>query len=130
MTATPRSARRVRVAIIGASPCGECTSNCCRQNGHDYAVLLRDDEIRKFAPFAVAVPIEQQGGRVVSEHVLPYVAGRCQFLDSDGLCKIYEDRPRSCREFECTGHYNAHGLGAHARFLQLNPDVLARLEAL
>ena len=42
---------RVRLAILGASPCHLCRANCCKQNGHEFAVLLRDDEIRRFAPF-------------------------------------------------------------------------------
>ena len=120
--------RRVRVAIVGASPCGSCRANCCRQNGHEFAVLLRGEEVRRFAPFAVDVQIERQGGGVVSERVLPYVGGRCQFLGEDGLCTIYEDRPASCREFECVRFFNAEGVGRHGRFLQLNPDVRARLE--
>jgi Fe-S-cluster containining protein len=130
MTAATASTRRLRIAILGASPCEGCRANCCRQNGHDYAVLLRADEVRKFAPFALPVPIAQQDGRVITEHVLPYIAGRCQFLGPDNLCTIYEDRPASCRQFECVKHFNAQGLRAHARFLQLNSDVLARLEAL
>jgi Fe-S-cluster containining protein len=129
--------RRLRIAILGASPCGDCAANCCKQRGHDYAVLLRGDEPRRFAPFAVSVPIEQQagpgeqGGRVVHEHVLPYAAdGRCQFLGPEDRCSIYDDRPQSCRDFECVRHYNADGPGRHARFLHLNPDVLDRLERL
>lgn len=110
---------------MGASPCGGCRANCCRQNGHEYAVLLRGEEVRKFAPFAVAVRIG-----VVTEYVLPYVAGRCQFLGENGLCAIYEDRPGSCREFECVRYFNAHGVGAHGRFLELNPDVRERIEGM
>ena len=127
ISATIAPPRRVRVAILGVSPCGDCRANCCRQNGHDFAVLLRGDEIRRFAPFSIDVQIEHDG-RLISERVLPYVAGRCQFLGSDDRCTIYDDRPASCREFECVRHYNAHGLGRHARFLTLNPDVRARLD--
>jgi Fe-S-cluster containining protein len=121
------ASRRVRVAIVGASPCGACAANCCKQNGHAFAVLLRGDELRRFAAFSVDVPIEQ-GGRIVTERVLPYADGRCQFLGSDDRCAIYEDRPASCREFECVRYFNAGGVGRHGRFLELNPDVRGRLE--
>ena len=63
--------RRVRVAIVGASPCGACAANCCKQNGHEFAVLLRGDEVRRFAAFAIDVRIEEG-----FERVLPYVGGR------------------------------------------------------
>jgi Fe-S-cluster containining protein len=120
--------RRIRVAIVGVSPCGSCAANCCKQNGHEFAVLLRGDEVRRFGPFSVDVPVRQQGGGVVSERVLPYVDGRCQFLGEDDRCTIYEDRPASCREFECVRFFNAEGQGRHGRFLELNPDVRRRLE--
>ena len=35
--------RRIRIAILGASPCGQCTAACCRQNGHAYAALLQGE---------------------------------------------------------------------------------------
>jgi Fe-S-cluster containining protein len=44
------------------------------------------------------------------------------------LCTIYEDRPASCRAFECVRFFNSEGVGRHGRFLELNPDVLGRLE--
>lgn len=113
----------MRVAIVGASPCGGCGANCCKQNGHAYAVLLRGEEVRRFAPFAMDVRIEEG-----FERVLPYVGGRCQFLGEDDRCTIYEDRPASCRAFECVRFFNEGGVGRHGRFLELNPDVRGRLE--
>lgn len=118
---------RIRIAILGASPCGRCTSACCRQNGHDYAALLQGDELRRFAPYAVDARIEA-GGRIVIEKVLPYVEGRCVFLGDAGDCLVYEDRPAACRAFECVRHFNRDGIGAHDAFLRRNPRVLAMLE--
>jgi Fe-S-cluster containining protein len=124
--------RRFRIAILGESPCGECrAANCCRQNGHDYAVLLEPHEHARFRPFAIDVPIDHAGQRVV-EKVLPYVSGRCQFLGDDNRCLIYDDRPVNCRRFQCIEQYHSRGTTPHrhGQFLQLNPDVLQRLEAL
>jgi len=118
-----------RIAILGASPCGDCSANCCKRNGHDYAVLLRPSEYARFGPFSAVVAMESGGGRVW-ERVLPYVHGRCQFLGLDDRCTIYEDRPQSCREFECVRYYNAGGAGRHGRFLELNPDVRELLDRL
>jgi Fe-S-cluster containining protein len=121
--------RRVRIAIVGESPCELCTAACCKQNGHEYAVRLRGDEKRKFAAFAVDVPIER-AGEIQFERVLPYVKERCQFLGADDRCAIYEDRPQSCREFQCVEAFNAKGNGRHGRFLELNPRVCEMLETL
>lgn len=120
-------ARRVRIAIVGASPCEGCGANCCRQNGHEFAVLLRGEEVRRFAAFSVQASFNREGRKVL-ERVLPYVKGRCQFLDEEERCRIYEDRPMACREFECVRFYNVGGLGRHGRFLELNPEVCRRLE--
>lgn len=119
--------RRVRLAILGDSPCDACHAACCRQNGHAYAALLKDQEVRRFAPFSVQATLRHEQ-RIVSERVLPYVAGRCQFLGDDDRCTIYEDRPAACRAFQCIAHFNAEGIGRHGVFLQRNPRVRALLE--
>jgi Fe-S-cluster containining protein len=123
---------RFRVAILGESPCPECPGvNCCRQNGHDYAVLLEEAEHARFRPFAVDVVIETNGRQIV-EKVLPYRNGKCQFLGDDNRCLIYEDRPVNCRRFQCVDHYHNRGStpGRHGPFLERNPDVLWRLDRL
>ena len=122
--------RRVRIAILGDSPCHRCAANCCKQNGHDYAALLAGDEVRRFAPFSVDVPIRTADGRVVTERVLPYVDGRCQFLGADDRCTIYDDRPAACRAFQCVPHFNAEAVGQHGVFLRRNPTVRRMLEEL
>ncbi len=122
----------LRLAILGDSPCDLCTAACCRQNGHAYAVLLvGEQERRRFAAFSVDVPVEQ-GGRVSLERVLPYRDGRCAFLGEDDRCTIYEDRPRSCREFQCVTGYHLGGgaVGWHGPFLERNRAVLEMLQTL
>src|SRR4051812_49325728 len=122
---------RLRLAILGSSPCNLCRANCCKQNGHDYAVLLEPDEWRRFAPFCVEVLVDG-GACVTTERVLPYRDGRCQFLGRDDRCTIYEDRPTNCRRFECAPGYHERGtdLSGHSLFLRQNPDVLSILEQL
>ena len=122
--------RTVRVAIVGQSPCGLCTAACCKQNGHEFAALLQGDEVRKLAPFAVDVPLATGDGRLAYERVLPYVAGRCQFLGDDDRCTIYEDRPLACRRFQCVTAYHAEGVGRHGAFLQRNLRVREMLDDL
>ena len=119
----------IRLAIVGSSPCHLCTAACCKQNGHDYAAILRGEEVRRFAAYSIEVPF-QSDGAVVVERVLPYVGGRCQFLDEEDRCRIYEDRPGACRAFECVPQFNAEGVGRHGVFLQRNARVREMLESL
>jgi len=124
--------RRYRLAILGDSPCHLCKgANCCRQNGHDYAVLLEDHEYRRFAPYAVDFVIEHARVRIV-EKVLPYINGQCGFLGADQRCLIYDDRPENCRNFQCIAFYHNNGRtsGEHGLFLHLNPEILQMLDNL
>jgi Fe-S-cluster containining protein len=120
---------RVRIAIVGDSPCDRCTAACCKQSGHEYSALLEGDEVRRFAPYAVAARIHR-GDMIVVEKVLPYVNGRCIFLGDDDRCLVYEARPNACRVFECTKRFNRLGVGKHDEFLTRNPRVLQLLESL
>jgi Fe-S-cluster containining protein len=131
--APPRAvqfSRRVRIAILGSTPCDLCTAACCKQNGHTYAARLQDDEIRKFAPFAIDVPITSDDNQLSYERVLPYINGRCPFLGDDDRCTIYDDRPRACRQFQCIESFNADGIGRHGTFLQRNPRVREMLDSI
>jgi Fe-S-cluster containining protein len=123
----------VRLAILGSSPCDLCYAACCKQNGHEWSVLLQtDEERRRFAPWTVDAAVHD-GKRVVVEKVLPYRDGRCVFLGDDDRCAIYEVRPLSCRQFECVRDFNRAGaapVGSHGRFLTLNPRVRALLESI
>jgi Fe-S-cluster containining protein len=123
---------RLRLAIAGDSPCGSCAANCCKQNGHAYAVLLQGDERRRFAAFSVDVPIDAGAAFPTVERVITYRDGRCPFLGGDDSCTIYDDRPESCRAFQCVSGYHLGGadLGRHSTFLRRNPDVLRLLESL
>jgi Fe-S-cluster containining protein len=122
----------LRLAILGDSPCDLCTAACCKQNGHEYAVLLEgEQERRRFAAYSFDVPVERDG-HVSVERVLPYRAGRCAFLGDDDRCTVYEDRPMNCRRFQCVTGYGPPSRQAarHGTFLARNPSVLALLESL
>lgn len=121
----------LRLAILGESPCHLCYAACCRQNGHDYAVLLEGDERRRFGPFAMDVRIGD-GPVTVVERVLPYRDGRCVFLGEDDRCTIYDDRPVNCRRFQCVRYFHQAGASRtrHGEFLRRNPQVLQILEGL
>lgn len=128
--------RRLRIAIVGPtstprptptpSPCGQCRAACCVRSVSEYAILLQtDDERRRFAPWSLSLAVRDAEEVVRHERVIPYRhdTGRCPFLGEDNRCTIYEDRPQSCRDFECTRHFNQHGPGRHGMFLEGNRDV-------
>jgi len=127
---TARS-RRLRIAAVGASPCGACDAACCRQTATEFAVLLQDDdERRRFAAWSITLPIRDDHGTLRHERVIAYRDGRCPFLGEDRRCTIYEDRPRGCRDFECTRYYRTSPGRSHGMFLQRNPRVAMLLESL
>ena len=117
--------RTIRIAIIGPSPCERCDAACCRQSAWAYAVLLQSDaEHRRFAPWSTTVLLNDVDGVTRTAHVIGYRDGRCPFLGDDDQCSIYEDRPLSCRQFECTKRF-----GNDASFFDANPRVAAMLRA-
>lgn len=123
--------RRVRVAILGTSPCDRCTAECCRQNASEYAVLLADDAERsRFAAFSSWLRVKDDAGGERFERVILYREGVCPFLGTDNRCTIYEDRPRACRRFECVRQFNERGVGDHGAFVARHAGVRGMLESL
>ena len=138
MNAASHNRRLLRLAVVGASPCGQCWAACCKRSVSEYAVLLQGDaERRRFAAWSVTLAVRDDaaGGIVRHERVIPYRddpdgPGRCPFLGSDDRCTIYDDRPRACRAFECARHFNQHGFGRHGLFLRGNEAVVEVLGSL
>ncbi|MCA9281053.1 MAG: YkgJ family cysteine cluster protein [Phycisphaeraceae bacterium] len=50
--------------------------------------------------------------------ILAFVDDRCPHLSAEGLCRIYETRPRGCRAFDCS---------REPGYLRTNPRVAALL---
>ena len=77
-------------------PCGECSA-CCRSS---YFVHVQPDETATLARIPPELRFAAPGlpdGHVV----LGYdEEGRCPMLGERG-CTIYEDRPRTCRTYDC-----------------------------
>lgn len=77
-------------------PCGECTA-CCRAS---YFVHIAPDETRTLAriPKPLLFPAP---GRPPGHMVMGFDSeGRCPML-RDGACSIYDQRPRTCRDYDC-----------------------------
>jgi Fe-S-cluster containining protein len=77
-------------------PCGTCTA-CCRSS---YFIHIEPDETAALAriPRALLVPAP---GLPTGHVVMGYDQdGRCPMLVDDA-CSIYDDRPRTCRRYDC-----------------------------
>lgn len=91
--------------VIEDVPCGECT-RCCET----LAPYLTPEEISSGKyPLSFTAPddalrnFDSEAGPVVTIYRKP--TGGCGMF-VNGKCSIYEDRPKSCRQFDCRkGHH-------------------------
>ena len=76
-------------------PCGDCTA-CCRSS---MFIVMHKDEHRSLAriPSALVFPAPGRDDLVVMGY---NERGECPMF-VDGGCSIYEDRPQTCRTFDC-----------------------------
>jgi Fe-S-cluster containining protein len=92
-----RDARRVRrLEVAGADvPCGSCTA-CCTAS---LFVHVAPDETATLSriPSKLLFPAPGLPGHMLMGHD---ERGHCPML-VEGRCSIYEDRPRTCRDFDC-----------------------------
>ncbi|MFN8258958.1 MAG: YkgJ family cysteine cluster protein [Bacteroidales bacterium] len=106
--------------------CLNC-ANCCKSippilNGNDvsriskYLGLKTTDFENKYTR------IDEDGDRVM-------VKSPCIFLEPDNMCRIYEVRPKACREYPHTGNFEFFkNLKLHAANSQYCPAVFFILE--
>jgi hypothetical protein len=77
-------------------PCGTCTA-CCTSSQF---VHIAPDERATLARIPTALQFPAPG-RPAGHVVLPYdERGHCPMLVA-GACSIYDDRPRTCRTYDC-----------------------------
>ena len=89
-----RLARRTRTTAD--VPCGTCNA-CCRSS---YFIHIAPQEKRALARIPKALLFKAPG--LPAGHVLMGYdkKGRCPMLAAD-KCSIYEDRPQTCRDYDC-----------------------------
>ncbi len=73
--------------------CLSCAA-CCREAYHTVEVGRRDPFVRLHPEL-----VREQDGRLQ----MPRAGTRCPCLQADNRCVHYEDRPRTCRDFERGG---------------------------
>ena len=87
--------------------CLEC-GNCCRSLGP----RITDADIRRISAALKIKPAELTEKHLLLDEDNDYVFRKmpCPFLDVDNYCKIYENRPRACREYPHTDRRRMHQL--------------------
>lgn len=97
---------QMRAVLRGESdadvPCDGCVG-CCVS---DYPIPLRPDDTAALDRVPAALLSLPRDGRLA--RMLPRDDGTCPML-SAGLCDIYRERPRTCRDYDCR-IYAAAGL--------------------
>jgi Fe-S-cluster containining protein len=105
-------------SVFEKTNCLEC-ANCCK----NYSPIIEPNEISDLMKNMGVLPdvfwkeyveMDQDGDFV-------FKSQPCPNLDLDtNYCKIYENRPRACREYPHTNHKK---MNAHLDLLQLNIEI-------
>lgn len=85
--------------------CLDC-GNCCKSLGPK----LNTTDIRRISSVLriKATEFEQKYLRTDEDDDFVFSTMPCVFLNEDNSCKIYEDRPRACREYPHTDQRKMH----------------------
>jgi Fe-S-cluster containining protein len=85
--------------------CLDC-GNCCKSLGP----RLTDADIRRITTVLKVKPSEFTSGYLRLDEDNDYVFRQmpCVFLSEDNYCKIYNDRPRACRDYPHTDRRRMH----------------------
>ena len=92
--------QRFRASLLGsegsAVPCGDCTGCCI--SGYSVQVRPQDERARARIPPELLVSAlgQARGERTMAARL----DGTCPMLHG-GRCGIYEDRPQTCRDYDC-----------------------------
>lgn len=108
--------------------CLDC-GNCCKSLGPK----LNSADIRRISSVLRIKTSEFEGKYLRFDEDDDYVFSKmpCAFLDEDNSCKIYEDRPRACREYPHTDRRKMHQvLDITLKNLETCPAVFEIVERL
>ncbi len=91
--------RRLHEEVFDEVNCLDC-GNCCKSLGP----RITDADIRRISAALKIKPSEltEKYLRLDEDNDYVFCTMPCPFLDSDNQCKIYENRPRACRDYPHT----------------------------
>lgn len=114
--------------VFSCTDCLAC-ANCCKTTGP----LFTDKDISRIAKFFRIRPSELTHKYLRIDEDKDYVLKQlpCSFLAEDNSCKIYEVRPKACREFPHTDRIRQHQiLGITQKNVTICPAVFEIVEML
>ncbi len=96
---------RLHNEVFAEVECLRC-ANCCKTT----SPIFRDIDIERIAQHLGLRPAELVGRYLHMDEEGDYVLNQspCVFLAEDNYCRIYEARPRACREYPHTDRKNFH----------------------
>jgi len=84
---------------MAEADCRKCGAKCCKY----YALEIDEPDTRKeFDDIRWYVAHEKTSVFVEDGKWYLHVFARCNYLDKDNRCRIYEKRPRICRKYNMT----------------------------
>jgi hypothetical protein len=118
--------RKVRLAILGSSPCHLCTAACCKQNGTIIRCCSNRYEHARFRPFSIDLTV--MNGTHAHHRACHTVSRRADACFSAMMtCARFIRIAPKLRNFECVNGYGG-SVRSHSRFLELNPQVRRLLD--
>lgn len=91
--------------VFGEVNCLDC-GNCCKSLGP----RITDADIRRISSTLKVKASELTNKYLLLDEDTDYVFKTmpCPFLDTDNYCKIYDNRPRACRDYPHTDRRRMH----------------------
>jgi uncharacterized protein len=101
-------------AVFAELDCLHC-ANCCKT----ISPIFTSKDVERIAGSLRMAPgkFVAQYLRVDEEQDMVLKSSPCPFLEADNRCRIYEDRPKACREYPHTGQRKFH---AHVEITKQN----------
>ena len=97
--------QKLHEEVFAEVNCLEC-ANCCKSLGPK----LNNADIRRISGVLRIKPteFEEKYLRLDEDDDFVFRIMPCVFLEEDNTCRIYEDRPRACREYPHTNQRKMH----------------------
>lgn len=92
-------------AVFARLDCLAC-ANCCKT----ISPIFTSRDVERISGSLGMTPgrFMERYLRVDEDHDMVLQSSPCPFLEADNRCRIYEDRPKACREYPHTGQRKFH----------------------
>jgi len=123
-----QQAEKIHKAVFSKINCLDC-ANCCTS----IPPMVSRSDIKRISKYLGLKPSEFEANYLRQDEDGDTVmnASPCPFLETDNTCTIYEHRPKACRQYPHTDHFEfSQNLRLHAVNAQYCPAVFHILQRL